>query len=97
MLRKTFSSIHVSNVTSDFLQANDNVLIVDDFLASGSQTLALVELVKRAQANVIGVGAVIEKEFEGGRAVLEQMDVRVESLARLVTMTDDALIFAGEE
>ncbi|MEM7029261.1 MAG: xanthine phosphoribosyltransferase [Chloroflexota bacterium] len=83
-------------ISPDFLRDGDNVLIVDDFLASGSQTLAMVQLVQKAQANVIGVGAVIEKEFEGGRAVLEAMDIRVESLARLVRMTDDALFFAGE-
>ena len=84
-------------ISPDYLQAGDNVLIIDDFLASGSQTLAMVKLVQRADAKVIGVGAVIEKEFEGGRRVLEKMDIRVETLARLVKMTDDELIFAGEE
>lgn len=83
-------------VSPEYLGPTDKVLIIDDFLASGSQMLAMAELVKGAGATVIGVGAVIEKEFEGGRTVLEEMGLRVESLARIVEMTDDTLVFAGE-
>ncbi|HXW00753.1 MAG TPA: xanthine phosphoribosyltransferase, partial [Anaerolineae bacterium] len=56
--------------------------------------LALVRLAQSAGAQVIGVGAVIEKSFEGGRAKLEQMGLRVRSLAVITKMTEDEIIFA---
>jgi xanthine phosphoribosyltransferase len=81
-------------VSPEFLGSNDKVLIIDDFLATGDTILALVRLAQYAGAQVIGVGAVIEKSFEGGRAKLEQMGLRVRSLAVITKMTDDEIIFA---
>jgi xanthine phosphoribosyltransferase len=81
-------------VSPEFLGAQDKVLIVDDFLATGHTILALVRLAQEAGAEVIGVGAVIEKSFEGGRAKLEAMGLRVRSLAVIKQMTDDEIIFA---
>jgi xanthine phosphoribosyltransferase len=81
-------------VSPEFLGATDKVLIIDDFLATGHTIMALVRLAQDAGAEVIGVGAVIEKAFEGGRAELEKMGLRVRSLAVIEKMTDDEIIFA---
>jgi xanthine phosphoribosyltransferase len=81
-------------VSPEFLSSQDKVLIIDDFLATGDTILALVRLAQSAGAEVIGVGAVIEKSFEGGRAKLEAMGLRVRSLAVITQMTDDEIIFA---
>jgi xanthine phosphoribosyltransferase len=81
-------------VSPEFLGAHDKVLIVDDFLATGHTIMALVRLAQEAGAEVVGVGAVIEKSFEGGRAQLEAMGLRVRSLAVIEKMTDDEIIFA---
>ncbi len=81
-------------VSPEFLSSKDKVLIIDDFLATGDTILALVRLAQAAEAEVIGVGAVIEKSFEGGRAKLEAMGLRVRSLAVIARMTDDEIIFA---
>ncbi|MCL4299383.1 MAG: xanthine phosphoribosyltransferase [Anaerolineae bacterium] len=81
-------------VSPEFLTSRDKVLIIDDFLATGDTILALVRLAQRAGAEVIGVGAVIEKSFEGGRAKLEALGLRVRSLAVIAKMTDDEIIFA---
>lgn len=81
-------------VSPEFLGRSDKVLIIDDFLATGHTILALVRLAQQAGAEVIGVGAVIEKSFEGGRATLEKMGLRVRSLAVIEKMTDDEIIFA---
>jgi xanthine phosphoribosyltransferase len=81
-------------VSPEFLSSNDKVLIIDDFLATGETILALMRLAQSAGAEVIGVGAVIEKSFEGGRGKLEQMGLRVRSLAVITKMTDDEIIFA---
>jgi xanthine phosphoribosyltransferase len=81
-------------VSPEFLTSRDKVLIIDDFLATGDTILALVRLAQHAGAEVIGVGAVIEKSFEGGRAKLEALGLRVRSLAVIAKMTDDEIIFA---
>ncbi len=81
-------------VSPEFLKPEDKVLIIDDFLATGHTILALIRLAQQSGAEVIGVGAVIEKSFEGGRAKLEEMGLRVRSLAVIEKMTDDEIIFA---
>ncbi|MEM7342979.1 MAG: xanthine phosphoribosyltransferase [Chloroflexota bacterium] len=81
-------------VSPEFLHQGDTVLIIDDFLATGNTIMALIELAKQAGAEVVGVGAVIEKRFEGGRASLEAMGLRVRSLAMIDKMTDDEIVFA---
>ena len=80
--------------SAEFLGSNDRILIIDDFLATGYTIMALVRLAQQAGAEVIGVGAVIEKSFEGGRAKLEAMGLRVRSLAVIEKMTDDEIVFA---
>jgi xanthine phosphoribosyltransferase len=81
-------------VSPEFLNKNDKILIIDDFLASGYTIMALIHLAEQAGAEVLGVGAVIEKSFEGGRARLEARGLRVRSLAVIKEMTDDQIIFA---
>ena len=81
-------------VSPEFLGSQDKVLIVDDFLATGETIFALIRLAQQSGAEVIGVGAVIEKSFEGGRAKLEEMGLRVRSLAVIAKMTVDEIIFA---
>jgi xanthine phosphoribosyltransferase len=81
-------------VSPEFLRSQDKVLIIDDFLATGHTIMALVRLAQQAGAEVVGVGAVIEKSFEGGRSQLESLGLRVRSLAVIKEMTDDAIIFA---
>lgn len=80
-------------VSPEFLGSSDKILIVDDFLATGRTIMALVHLAQQIGAEVIGVGAVIEKSFEGGRSKLEEMGLRVRSLAVIEKMTGDEIIF----
>ncbi|MBI5564899.1 MAG: xanthine phosphoribosyltransferase [Chloroflexi bacterium] len=81
-------------VSPEYLGAKERVLIIDDFLASGQTILGLMRLAQAAGAKVLGVGALIEKSFEGGRATLEAAGLKVEALARIVSMTDDRIVFA---
>jgi xanthine phosphoribosyltransferase len=84
-------------VSAEFLHAGENILIIDDFLATGQTLLALARMVKSAQANLIGVGTVVEKTFEGGRNLLLKAgySVPVEALVQIVNM-DDGQIILGE-
>ena len=68
-------------ISADFLTPEDNVLFVDDFLAYGNAALGVIDLVKQAGANLVGMGFIIEKEFQDGRKRIEEQGVRVESLA----------------
>lgn len=81
-------------VSPEYLASGEKVLIIDDFLASGATILGLVRLAEAAGARVIGIGALIEKKFEGGREVLRPLGIPVESLTCIDSMQGDALVFA---
>jgi len=81
-------------VSPEYLGNNERVLIVDDFLASGQTILGLARLTQAAGSRVVGIGAVIEKSFEGGRAALLSLQVPIESLAIISDMSDGQIVFA---
>ena len=79
-------------VSAEFLHAGENVLIIDDFLATGQTLLALARIVSSAKANLVGVGVVVEKTFEGGRAaMLDKFDVPIQALATITAMDGDEI------
>jgi len=80
-------------VSPEYLAGGERVLIIDDFLATGATILGLVRLAQTAGATIVGVGALIEKTFEGGRQALEPLGVPVESLARISSMVGNEIIF----
>ena len=80
-------------VSPEYLGGGERVLIIDDFLATGATILGLVRLAETAGAKVVGIGAVIEKTFEGGRKILEHLEVPVEALAVITKMEGDQITF----
>lgn len=80
-------------ISPEYLAGGEKVLIIDDFLASGATILGLVRLAEAAGSHVVGIGALIEKMFEGGRSVLQPLGVPVESLARIASMDGDQIRF----
>jgi xanthine phosphoribosyltransferase len=84
-------------VSAEFLHAGENVLIIDDFLATGKTLLALARMVRSAKANIVGVGVVVEKTFEGGRNLMLQAgytNIPIEALAIITSMEDGKIMFA---
>ncbi len=79
-------------VSKKYLDKDDNILIIDDFLANGQAVLGLVDIVKQAGANIAGVGIVVEKGFQTGRQLIEEKGYRVESLAVVEAFRDGAVI-----
>ena len=77
----------------EFLTPKDRILIIDDFLASGQTIQALVRMVRHAGAELVGIGALIEKSFEGGRRDLEPLGIPLEALAVIGEMTDGKIVF----
>ncbi|MCI0518950.1 MAG: xanthine phosphoribosyltransferase [Chloroflexi bacterium] len=80
-------------VSPEYLGSGERVLIIDDFLASGATILGLARLAQTAGASIVGVGALVEKTFEGGRQALAALGVPIESLARIRAMEGDAIVF----
>jgi xanthine phosphoribosyltransferase len=83
-------------VSPEYLVNHEKVLIIDDFLASGATILGLVRLAEAAGAKVVGVGALIEKTFEGGREALKPLGVPVEALARIASMDGGKIVFSDQ-
>jgi xanthine phosphoribosyltransferase len=81
------------SISRKFLTSEDKVLIIDDFLANGQAAKGLVELCQQAGAVVDGIGIVIEKSFQDGRELLEKMNLRVVSLARIASLKNGEVEF----
>ncbi len=84
----THGKVYDVIVSKKFLGPEDNVLIIDDFLANGAALEGLIDLVNQAGARLAGAGIVIEKAFQPGGERLRSKGVRVESLARVASMSE---------
>jgi len=80
-------------VSPEYLAGGERVLIIDDFLASAATILGLVRLAEAAGAIVVGIGALIEKSFEGGRELLKPLGIPVHSLAAIKSMQGYEILF----
>jgi xanthine phosphoribosyltransferase len=80
-------------ISPEYLAGGERVLIIDDFLATGATILGLARLAQTAGAQIVGIGALIEKTFEGGRDALAHLGVPIEALAIIISMESDQIIF----
>lgn len=80
-------------ISKKFISPNDNILLVDDFLANGKALNGLINIVEQAGAKVCGICIAIEKGFQDGGKILREKGYQVESLAIVEKMTDDGQIF----
>ena len=81
-------------VSPEFLHESDRVLIVDDFLASGRTIDALARIVQNSKAELVGIAAVVEKTFEGGRNALAHWNVPIFATATITDMSDGKIELA---
>lgn len=89
----TKGTTSVIRVSKKYLKQEDKILILDDFLAHGEAALGLSELVGQAGAILVGIGAVIEKQFQGGGLRLRDRGFHVESLAIIESIQDGKINF----
>ena len=73
-------------VSKPYLQPSDRVLIVDDFLADGQATHALIDIVRQANAHVVGIGIAVEKGQQKGGSMLRSEGYHLESIAIIEDM-----------
>ena len=83
-------------VSKEYLSPSDRVLIIDDFLALGNALVGLREITLASGATLIGAGILIEKSFQSGGRMLREQGMRIESLAKIASMTDDGVTFAED-
>ena len=85
----THGKVYDVIVAQQFLGPEDKVLIIDDFLANGAALEGLIDLVHQAGAQLAGAGIVVEKAFQPGGARLRAQGIRVESLAKIKSMSEE--------
>ncbi|HHB1768021.1 TPA: xanthine phosphoribosyltransferase [Bacillus cereus] len=85
------------SLSRNHIDESDRVLIIDDFLANGQAALGLMSLVEQAGASIAGIGIVIEKAFQDGGKKLREQGIRVESLAEIASLDNNAVTFVQQE
>ncbi|MEH6987360.1 xanthine phosphoribosyltransferase [Cytobacillus firmus] len=81
------------SVSKKYLSEEDNLLIIDDFLANGQAAIGLAEIAQKAGSVVAGIGIVIEKGFQNGGQQLRENGFRVESLAIIDSLENGMISF----
>ena len=84
-------------VSKKFLNEDDRILIIDDFLANGCALQGLIAISKAAGASVEGIGIVIEKGFQVGGQIIRNLGVHLESLAIIDAMDDETGVITFRE
>lgn len=82
----THGKVYDIIVSKDFLNEDDHVLIIDDFLAQGKALIGLINLINNSGASLAGAGIVIEKGFQPGGKIIRDMGVNLKSLAIIESM-----------
>lgn len=92
---KSFTKNIIYNLTlsKNYISPNDNILIIDDFLANGEAAKGAINLIEQAGARVCGIGIVIEKSFQLGRKTLDDLGYNVYSLARIKSLKNSNVEF----
>lgn len=83
-------------ISKKYISENDNILIIDDFLANGEAALGVIRLIEEAGAKVAGIGIVIEKSFQPGRQLLVDRGHDVYSLSRISKLGEGIIEFIEE-
>lgn len=89
----TKGTVSTLKVSKEFLHPGERIYIVDDFLARGQAALALADIVEAAGGEVVAMGAVIEKQYQGGADLLRNRGIRVESLCVVEKIEDGVITF----
>ena len=85
------------NISRKYLNADDKVLIIDDFLAGGNACNALIDIINQAGAEIVGIGIGIEKGFQPGGKALREKGYNLRSLAIVESMSDGNITFRNDD
>ena len=93
----TKGTTSLAKVTKNYLTAGENILIIDDFMAHGEAAIGLISIAEQAGCRVVGIGAVVEKVFQGGGDRIRNMGYHLESLAMVRGISADGTILFAEK
>ena len=93
----TYGKTYDILVSKKFISPDDRILLVDDFLANGKALIGLSQIVQGAGATIAGAGICIEKSFQSGADIIKGMGIKLRSLARIKSMSDDGTIVFEDE
>lgn len=80
-------------ISSEYIGKGERVLFIDDFLANGNAAKGILDILAQAEAELVGMGFLIEKAFQEGGNFLRYEGIRVESLARIKSLSDGKIEF----
>lgn len=80
-------------VSGEYIGKGDRILFIDDFLANGNAAKGLLDILAQAEAELVGMGFLIEKAFQEGGNFLRCEGIRVESLARIKSLSNGKIEF----
>jgi xanthine phosphoribosyltransferase len=80
-------------VSSVYLKKGERILLIDDFIANGDAARGLIRIIEKAEAELVGVGIVIEKAFQAGGNSIRERGIRLESLARITSLANGRIEF----
>lgn len=84
-------------VEEKFLDPNDKILIIDDFIAHGEAVKGMINIAQQAGCDIVGVGAVVAKDFQGGTDWIKDHGLHLEALANIASFEDGQVHFVGED
>lgn len=84
-------------VAQKFLNPQDHILIIDDFLANGCALQGLIQIVQMAGAAVSGIGIAVEKGFQPGGQIIRNLGFQLESLAIVESMDAETGVITFRE
>ncbi len=83
-------------VSKDWISSEDKVLIVDDFMANGEAMRGLCDIVREANAELVGIGVAVEKGFQHGGDRIREAGINIQSLAIIDEADENGFVFRGE-
>ncbi|GAT18090.1 xanthine phosphoribosyltransferase [Secundilactobacillus silagei] len=83
------------SIDKRFIDPDDKILIIDDFLANGQAVEGMLEICKAAHVDVVGVGVVIEKRFQKGHQLVLDAGIHLEALASIASLANNQVTFAS--
>ncbi len=93
----THGKEYTMNVSKKYINSDDKVLIIDDFLAGGNACNALIDIINQSGAEIVGIGIAIEKGFQPGGKALREKGYNLRSLAIVESMNDGNITFRNDD
>jgi xanthine phosphoribosyltransferase len=84
-------------VSTNHLDPEDRILVVDDFLSSGASQEALLRIISEAEATAVGIGVLLEKSYESGRQSLSGFNIPIHSLCRVASVEGGTIQLVEED